>query len=201
MSIFKSVGEFFVEALTPDWAKKRLAASKPLTDNQRWALAAAAQLTAINGDSHDTLNPNPVKDSSDWGVALAHWWEVNDHEEAVEQLQSLKQSGHRVEFREVLDHDVLAWDLVRLINVARWAYASRYLKEDEAWSYILDAATELHRTYGSWEQLANDYVLGHDVWAGETDARFNKVTAELLDTDNPLSPWNRVAWDAYRNLQ
>lgn len=201
MSIFKSVGEFFVEALTPNWAKKRLAASKPLTDNQRWALAAAAQLTAINGDSHDTLNPDPVKDSSDWGVALAHWWDVDDHGEAVEQLQSLKESGHRVGFRAQLDHDVLAWDLVRLINVARWGYAARYLREDEAWSYILDAAAELHRTYGSWEELARDYVLGHDVWAGEPDEQFNKVTAELLDTDNPLSPWNRVAWGEYKNLQ
>jgi Protein of unknown function (DUF1266) len=201
MSVLKSVTGFFVEALTPNWAKKRLAASKTLTMNQRWALAVAAQLTAVNGDSHDTLNPDPVKDSADWGVALNQWWDVSDHEEATEQLQSLKNGGHRVQFRQVLDHDVLAWDLVRLINVARWGYAARYLQEDEAWSYILDAAAQLHGAYGSWEELAQDYVLGHDVWAGEPDEQFNRVTAELLDTDNPGSPWNRVAWNDFRNLQ
>lgn len=200
MSIFKSVSEFFVEALTPDWAKRRLAA-KPLTENQRWALAAAAQLTAVNRDSHDTLNPNPVKDSADWQIALSHWWEVNDHDETIEQLQSLKESGHRVDFRAVLDHDVVAWDFVRLINVARWGYAAKYISAEEAWSYILDAATQLHATYSSWEELAQDYVLGHDVWAGEPDEQFSHVTAELLDLSNPKSPWNRVAWETYRNLQ
>lgn len=201
MSILKSVGEFFVEALTPNWAKKRFAASKSLTDNQRWALAASAQLTAINGDSHDTLNPNPVQDSSDWGMALERWWGVSSHDETIEQLQDLKRSGHREGFRAQVGHEVLAWDLVRLINVARWGYAARYLQEDEAWSYILDAAAELHKAYGSWEELASDYVLGHDVWAGEPDARFNQVTADLLDPNRPGSPWNRVAWESYRNLQ
>lgn len=72
--------------------------------------------------------------------------------------------------------------------MARWAYAAGHLGEGEAWSYVLDAVAELHRTCESWDQLAHDHVLSHDIWAGEGDAAINIATAQLLDLDNIGSP-------------
>ncbi len=197
MSALKSVSNFFVEALTPSWMKKRMAQARVLTEDQRWALVAAAQLTALNQDSHETLDPDPAKDSADWGMALGSWWEVFDRAGLLEQLAALKQSGHRVELRDVLGHDVLAWDYARLINVARWGYGARYLQEDEAWSHILEAAGQLRSRYSSWTDLAHDYVLGHDAWAGGPDASLEQATAKLLDPDNKKSPWNQVGWASF----
>lgn len=200
MHVFKAISDFFIEALTPDWMKRRLARAKPLTNNQRWALAASAQLTELNRHNHDTLNPAPAKDSSQWGLDLDAWWDASNHDETVGRLDWLQTSGHRLEYRAVLGHEVLAWDLVRLINVARWGFGARYLHEDEAWTYVLAAAGQLRASYTSWEKLAADYNLGHDYWAGGPDARFEEVTKRLLDSGNTRSPWHRVAWTSFRHM-
>ncbi|WP_407569917.1 DUF1266 domain-containing protein [Deinococcus altitudinis] len=201
MSIFKSISDFLVEALTPDMVKKQAAKRKPITEGQRWALAAAAQLTALNRDSNDTLNPDPVKDSATWQSALITWWGVSDHAELLDILNFLKEGGHRAKFRPVLGHDVLAWDLVRLINVARWGYGGRYLSEEEAWAQIMPAASELHARYSSWDALAADYVLGHDAWAEGADPDLNRETRKLLDPADTKSPWNQVAWSSFKSGQ
>jgi Protein of unknown function (DUF1266) len=200
MTIFRTIADFFIEALTPDWLKRRLASATPLSDNQRWTLAATAQLTELNQHSHDTLNPAPTKDSSQWAVDLNAWWEASDKAETIETLDWLQAPGNREEYWQVLGHEVLAWDLVRLINVARWGYGARHLHEDEAWSYMLAAAARLRSHYPSWEALADDYNLGHDHWAGQADPRFQEVTRRLLDPRNTRSPWNRVPWTAFRDI-
>lgn len=194
MNAGKAVADFFVEALMPDWLKLRLARAKPLDPAGRWALAASAQLTDLNRHRHDTLNPDPRVDSAQWAMNLSSWWGTEDHDETVAMLEWLAAEGHRVKFRAAAGHDVLAWDLARLINVARWGYAARHLSEAEAWAHILPAAAALRERYRSWDELAGDYVLGHDLWAEGPDEDLTAVTARLLDPANGKSPWNGVAW-------
>ena len=93
---------------------------------------------------------------------------------------------------------ILAWDLCRLVSVARFGAAAGYLSETEAWKWILDAARELNAAFGSWRELGANYMAGRRYWAQEGNAEastaFERTYAALVDERNEASPWNRISW-------
>lgn len=105
MCIFKEITDFL------SFPKSPPTAPEPLTENPRWALAAGAQWTVLNRDRHDTLNPDPDETQGNWVNARERCWGIENYD-AVNMLQSLKRSGHRVTFRSPVGHHVLAWVLV-----------------------------------------------------------------------------------------
>ena len=48
---------------------------------------------------------------------------------------------------------VIAWDLVRLVNLGRWAYLCGYVNEDEMWQIMQVAADTALEHFSSWEHL------------------------------------------------
>lgn len=192
-----------LKTLIPDWLRRPAArADQPLapqllTPQQRWSLATGAQLTNLNGGSHGSLNPEPGADRAEWLSGLARWWGVETREELQDRLEVLEVTGHRAALRGVLGHEPLAWDLVRAINLARWGHGAGLLSEEEAWGFVLRAAGGLRRRYRSWAELGGDYVLAHDLWAGEADPALDEVTRQLLDPANGDSPWQRLRWEAF----
>ena len=192
-----------LKTLIPDWLRRPAArADQPLTPQlltpqQRWSLATGAQLTNLNGGSHGSLNPEPGADRAEWLSGLARWWGVETREELQDRLEVLETTGHRAALRGVLGHEPLAWDLVRAINLARWGYGAGLLGEEETWGFVLRAAGGLRRRYRSWAELGGDYVLAHDLWAGEADPALDEVTRQLLDPANGDSPWQRLRWEAF----
>ena len=47
-----------------------------------------------------------------------------------------------------MPQSVIAWDLVRLVNLGRWAYLCDYIREDEMWHIMQVAAdTALERLF------------------------------------------------------
>ncbi|MFC4640225.1 DUF1266 domain-containing protein [Deinococcus hohokamensis] len=194
------IGLFLLETFTPDWLKRRLARGRGLTPVQRWALAAGAQLTEMNDSRHDTLNPEPTADTSDWRSGLEQWWEVTGREELLDRLHWLESSGHRQKFKEALGHEPLAWDLVRYINLVRWGFGARFLQEAEAWQFILRVAPRLEAAYDSWGAMARDYILARNEWAGGVDPALVRVTERLLDPENKRSPWQQMPWPVSRAL-
>lgn len=91
---------------------------------------------------------------------------------------------------------ILAWDLCRLVSVARFGAASRYITDDEAWEWILDAASTVRNALTSWRELADNYLVGRD-YSGiaHGTAEVNTSVRKLLDKNNSLSPWNYIPWD------
>jgi hypothetical protein len=90
--------------------------------------------------------------------------------------------------------NLLAWDLGRLINVARFGFSSGYLSANEAWETILAAARALASEYASWEELSDNYLLGFSYWQdGAEPDQFLQKAATWLKAD-PGSPWRRLAW-------
>ncbi|TAH53369.1 MAG: DUF1266 domain-containing protein [Treponema sp.] len=87
---------------------------------------------------------------------------------------------------------IKAWDLGRLINVTRWAYAAGYITENEAWERILGMADELFALYASWEDYFAAYAAGrgffgaNDAW-NYMEAVFTYVSKELARPDTVLS--------------
>jgi hypothetical protein len=89
---------------------------------------------------------------------------------------------------------LLAFDSARAVMLARAGLMLGWLKEDEAWPYLIAVARDVQRTYSSWAQYGADFVLSRNVWAG-SDAHdiFDAVVALLLS--KPDSPWQHLAWD------
>ena len=72
-----------------------------------------------------------------------------------------------------------------------------YLTEDEAWDRIMPAARRLQRTFDSWKDLGENYLIGREFWSQEETERngplYREVYQHLLD--DSASPWNRCAWN------
>lgn len=88
---------------------------------------------------------------------------------------------------------LLAWDYCRLVNLAGQCYSAGYISEEEAWQYIMPAAQALQKNYSSWEDMANNFLLGREFWCGTKDPGMQAVVKNLLS--NPESPWKRYLWN------
>jgi hypothetical protein len=91
---------------------------------------------------------------------------------------------------------ILAWDLVRYIALCRWGYVAGYLSSTEAWDYIMPAARRLQETFGSWQALQNNYMIGREFWSlqqtQENGERYRVISDRFLQ--DPNSPWNVNPW-------
>jgi hypothetical protein len=90
--------------------------------------------------------------------------------------------------------NLLAWDLARMINVARYGFSGGYIPEGEAWEIILAAARALQQEYDSWVELSDNYLLGFGYWqrGAEPDLLLAQATRWLKE--DPASPWQRLPW-------
>jgi Protein of unknown function (DUF1266) len=167
----------------------------PLSTAECWAIAASALLTVLNHGSHTTLSSTPRVGPGLWRGALKQWWGIESREEAIAQIQRLRNEGHRVSMAEDLGHEPLSWDLGRAINIVRWCYGSDYFSESESRTMMMDLARPLQQHYQSWIELGTDYVAGHDLWKGESDSEVDEALAQLSDPNNADSPWNRIPWE------
>ena len=66
----------------------------------------------------------------------------------------------RMHYAELQGRGLMAFDLVRAINLTRWGYLAGYLDEQEAWEHIMESSKRLQKTYKSWKDLTDNYVLG-----------------------------------------
>lgn len=91
------------------------------------------------------------------------------------------------------EKSIKAWDYCRLIYVAECSCRAGYLTEKEAWQEILSAAKVIQSTFSSWDDMANNYLLGREFWAGERSTIMN-VACKILTTD-AKSPWRTYPWN------
>ena len=60
---------------------------------------------------------------------------------------------------EQMPGSVIAWDLVRVVNLARWSYLCGYLNEDEMWQVMQLAADTALEHFSSWEEYGASFVM------------------------------------------
>ena len=84
---------------------------------------------------------------------------------------------------------IRAWDLGRLVLVARCCCDANYITEEQAWHYIMSAYDLAKEIYINWEEFAKGYIVGRCLWGGNDGALFGiiSITRGLLKDDN--SPW------------
>lgn len=90
-----------------------------------------------------------------------------------------------------------AWDLCRYICLCRWGYRVGWLSEAEAYSRMMPVARELQRTYSSWQQLGEEYLVGRCFWSREQYLEDKDDSEEILKDllTSPDSPWVTLPWN------
>lgn len=89
---------------------------------------------------------------------------------------------------------VIAWDLVRVVNVARWTYQCGYISFEEMWQIMQTAEKSALQHFSSWEEYGRSFVLGRGVWHGEPEdcETAQEIVTILLRSDE--SPWKQIPW-------
>jgi Protein of unknown function (DUF1266) len=117
--------------------------------------------------------PWPLQIQKSWNMLRQNWGvdgvtRRKKAEQSRNTLDWLQGVGHRRELGEPTDgeafRDSFAWDMARLVHVARHAFHAGFLDESEAWSYIRPAARETQRHYPSWAEYGRRFARGRTRW-------------------------------------
>ena len=97
---------------------------------------------------------------------------------------------------ETLPKTAIAWDLVRIANLGRWAFHAGYLSEEEMWQMMHVAADAARGHFASWEEYGRSFAFGRGVWHGNEDDCQTawEIVTTLLEEET--SPWRHIHWNA-----
>ncbi|MCX5334222.1 DUF1266 domain-containing protein [Streptomyces sp. NBC_00140] len=176
----------------------------PLTTHQLWMVSLSAPVSRDRGASRATLYPFTRTDDDGARRWLAEQWEITSRDELADRLDELARSGYRARAQRVLGVSPLAWDAALYVDISRRGFAGGMITEGEAWTALKNIVPAVVSAYASWQEYADDYLLGRKVWKdgldGTPDAPAPQTTADahlrsLLDPANRDSPWNLAPWD------
>jgi hypothetical protein len=111
----------------------------------------------------------------------------------LENLQSifgaLKDEVNGLYLPRDYDAGILAWDLGRLVTVARLSLDCGYIEQSELSRVLAHVDTELNANFSSWPQFAKSYIIGRAAWSGQTMSLGGiiGITEDLMT--NKDSPW------------
>ncbi len=105
-------------------------------------------------------------------------------------LTLLQQKGFiGTELSELEQIDITAWDMGRMVNVARYCCDLGYISDSTAWEYIYFAARESASRYSDWSEFARAYVIGRAIWGGENNNLYVTINNITKLKEDPKSPW------------
>ncbi|MEV0179213.1 DUF1266 domain-containing protein [Streptomyces sp. NPDC050625] len=179
----------------------------PLTMHQLWMVSLSAPVNHDRDASRTTLYPFTRIDDDSARCWLAERWEITSRDKLVGRLAGLARTGYRVRAQQLTGVAPLAWDAALYVDVARRGFACGMITEHEAWTALKSIVPSVARTYASWQEYADHYLLGRKVWRDglrstqDAGSPAPQATAEahvrsLLDPVNRAGPWNLAPWDA-----
>jgi hypothetical protein len=86
----------------------------------------------------------------------------------------------------------LAWDLGRLVMVARSCHTAGYIAEPEAWSFIQRAHADAARSFADWQAFSRSFLIGRGMWGGDDLALPGLCTIGQDLQKDPESPWRNA---------
>jgi tetratricopeptide (TPR) repeat protein len=142
-----------------------------------------------------------------WQEAIAEWCRTREIErDTAGRLTGLAAMITRYEERFRVDglltpdgfvHSVLAYDIGRAVNMARWGVEARFCDRGLAERYVLRAGAQARQVYSRWPSFSAGYAMGRVLWFDEGD--FGEwydgtLTAHRVLTDDSTSPYRTIAW-------
>ncbi len=93
------------------------------------------------------------------------------------------------------ERSLRAWDLARLINVTRWAYAAGYVGETEAWNMILPIAATVRGLYHSREDFIVSYIGGRGFFkADQANAAMEAAYTDFMKESKKIDSRQHLPW-------
>jgi ankyrin repeat protein len=111
------------------------------------------------------------------------------HPDEVSRLKAARDSYSRWK-----DKSGLAWDLCRSAMLVNAGFAVHFIKEPEAWDRLMSIAQQTQASFGSWEEMNDNFLDGRLIWANKRDTRYEALSQLLLNTSDANSPWNQNPW-------
>ena len=83
----------------------------------------------------------------------------------------------------------VAFEVTRLVAIARMCAESKYISEQEMWEYVDFADEQAHKSLTSWEDYGKSYVIGDCLWGADSYGlgQSSKIIRKLIN--DPKSPW------------
>ena len=146
----------------------------------RWARGAYGLLTG--GDDFGELGEDEAQ------ALLESPWGVHDS-------RALEREINRLEAR---DSGNEAWDLIRVMLLARLGYSAGYVDESASWQAVTRVALRLQAAYGGWHQLGEAYARGRSEWlsAQGIEERSNHDLVERNIKVLAVRVWPKIEFNA-----
>ena len=83
----------------------------------------------------------------------------------------------------------VAFEVTRLVAIARMCAESKYISEQEMWEYVDFADEQAHKSLTSWEDYGKSYAIGDCLWGADSYdlGQSSKIIRKLIN--DPKSPW------------
>jgi tetratricopeptide (TPR) repeat protein len=144
--------------------------------------------------------------------ALVEGWGIYDRDDFLNAADWLKTEGHNSVYKEKDDYIItkykdklegkglIGWDYIRLVRLSGLAYISGYISIEESYDIGIEAAKVIQKTYSSWDEATENYIIGRGFWSGEDPADTSTVTGKMEEIRKDLlvykgSPWNTLPWN------
>lgn len=146
----------------------------------RWARGAYGLLTG--GDDFGELGEDEAQ------ALLESPWGVHD-------ARALEREINRL---EAGDTDNEAWDLIRVILLARLGYSAGYVDESASWQTVTRVALRLQASYEGWRPLGEAYARGRSEWLSSRgiDERSNHDLVERNMQVLAVKVWPKIEFRA-----
>jgi tetratricopeptide (TPR) repeat protein len=175
--------------------------------------ARAEQLNKLSRDWGIT-NARSLKASIDrlrlggdhvWFASMGRFVTGLNPEQYARYLESIKDQPkllNRVKitreyYTKLGEKGILAWDLSRVINNCRFAYAAGIIDEKTAWSLIFPACKQIQSHFQNFDQVGENYLIGRKFWSEDetkaTGQDIDVAVAELVHFKS--SPYRKQPWD------
>ncbi|MDR1976087.1 MAG: DUF1266 domain-containing protein [Campylobacteraceae bacterium] len=93
---------------------------------------------------------------------------------------------------ENMKKGILAWDLGRLVVIARLCFDAGYIDEKTAWEVIRSAYEAAAKRYPNWKEFAISYLIGRGMFGGDSMMLngLYSIAEKAFEDDN--SPWKNI---------
>lgn len=93
------------------------------------------------------------------------------------------------ELRQILLRGSIAWDLGRLVYIARASYIAGYISKDQAWQSINSVLPTVKENFANWKEFGQSYMLGRAVYQPDDASLPGLFDIYTQSTTCEESPW------------
>lgn len=163
------------------------------------ALARLKTFGLIHQEYNAAIQTFLAVDKSQWQSYIElHFPEMdqNDIYNYTDSLQAVsatlieyKIAADSNEVQNIFKRGALAWDLGRLVYIARASYTCGYITAEQAWQSIDSIMPQLSMAFTSWNAFGQSYMLGRSIWSHDDGAISGLFDIYFQAISDPKSPW------------